>query len=92
MECYGLSIQLLGHGKLDRLVADREIPWAGHYGEAYGLLSGMFMDRTRKETALIYIMNGMGNAESENYGAYSGMYLWEEKFCTAILNNMFPEE
>lgn len=91
MECYGLSIQILGHGELDRLVAGREVPWAGHYGEAYGLLSGMFMDR-EKGNGLVYIMNGMGNAESENYGAYSGMYLWEEKFCTAILNNLFPEE
>lgn len=91
MECYGLSIQILGHGDLDRLVADRNIKWSGHYGEAYGLLSGMFIDR-EKGDGLIYIMNGMGNAESENYGKYSGMYLWEEKFCTAILNNLFPEE
>ena len=91
MECYGLSIQLLGHGKLDRLIADREVKWAGHYGEAYGLLSGMFMDR-EKGNGLIYIMNGMGNEEAVNYGAYSGMYLWEEKFCTAILNNLFPNE
>ncbi len=38
--------KLLGHGTLDRLIADREIPWAGHYGEAYGLLSGMFMNKS----------------------------------------------
>ena len=91
MECYGLSIQIMGHGKLDRLVADRDIAWAGHFGEAYGLLSGIFMDK-ESGNGLIYIMNGMGNAESENYGKYSGMYLWEEKFCTSILNNLFPEE
>lgn len=91
MECYGLSIQIMGHGKLDRLAANRDIAWSGHFGEAYGLLSGMFLDK-ENGNGLIYIMNGMGNAESENYGKYSGMYLWEEKFCTSILNNLFPEE
>lgn len=36
-------------------------------------------------------MNGMPGPESANAGAYSGMYLWEEKVCGAILNNAFPE-
>ena len=35
--------------------------------------------------------NGMPGPESANAGAYSGMYLWEEKVCSAILNNAFPE-
>ena len=90
MECYGLSIQIMGHGELDRLVADKNVKWAGHYGEAYGLLSGMFIDR-EKGNGIVYIMNGMGNAESENAGLYSGMYRWEEKFCTALIDNLFPE-
>ena len=36
-------------------------------------------------------MNGMGGPEAENGGTYSSMYRWEEKFCTALLDNLFPE-
>lgn len=36
-------------------------------------------------------MNGMGGPEVENGGTYSSMYRWEEKFCTALLDNLFPE-
>ena len=50
----------------------------------------MFIDREHKN-GFVYIMNGMPGPESTNAGAYSGMYSWEEKVCSAILNNAFPE-
>lgn len=74
----------------DRFLADRDIEMSGHFGEAYGLLAGMFVDRERKH-GFIYVMNGMASSEDENAGVYSGMYRWEERFCTAILNAAYPE-
>lgn len=89
MCAYGPSIQTMTSQYQDRFVEDRDIVLSGHFGEAYGLLAGMFMDRA-SGTAIYYVMNGMGGPEDENYGQYSGMYRWEEKFCTALLNNIFP--
>lgn len=90
MCAYGPSIQTMTSTYKDRFVEDRDIVLSGHFGEAYGLLAGMFMDR-ETGTAIYYMMNGMGGPEDENYGQYSGMYRWEEKFCTALLNNIFPD-
>lgn len=90
MNCYGLGIQNMKNIDKDRFLADRNIEMSGHFGEAYGLLAGMFIDRTNKN-GFIYVMNGMASSEDDNAGQYSGMYRWEEKFCTSILNNAFPE-
>ena len=90
MNCFGLGIQNIKNIDKDRFLPDRNIEMSGHFAEAYGLLAGMFIDREHKNW-FIYIMNGMPGPESANAGAYSGMYLWEEKVCSAILNNAFPE-
>ena len=90
MNCFGLGIQNVKNIDKDRFLPDRDIEMSGHFAEAYGLLAGMFIDREHKN-GFIYIMNGMPGPESANAGAYSGMYLWEEKVCSAILNNAFPE-
>lgn len=87
---YGLAIQTMTGEFGDKFVSDRKIVLAGHFGEAYGLLAGVFMDR-ETGTVIYYMMNGMGASEEDNYGEYSGMYRWEEKFCTALLNNLFPD-
>ncbi len=89
---YGFAIQEMS-GEFeggDCLLKDRKVSLFGHFGEAYGLLAGMFMDRDTG-TVIYYAMTGMGGPEEENYGEYSGMYKWEEKFCTALLDNLFPE-
>ena len=90
MNCYGLGIQNMRNIDKDRFLADRDIVMSGHFGEAYGLLAGMFVDREKKN-GFIYVMNGMASSEGDNAGQYSGMYRWEERFCTAILNNAFKE-
>lgn len=90
MNCFGLGIQNVKNIDKDRFLPDRDIEMSGHFAEAYGLLAGMFIDREHKN-GFIYIMNGIPGPESANAGAYSGMYLWEEKVCSAILNNAFPE-
>lgn len=87
---YGLGVQTMTSQYGDRFVEDRNIVLSGHFGEAYGLLAGLFMDRETGDV-IYYVMNGMGGPEAENGGVYSSMYRWEEKFCTALLNNLFPE-
>lgn len=90
MCAYGLGIQIMTSEYGDRFTEDRNIVLAGHFGEAYGLLAGLFMDRETGDV-IYYVMNGMGGPEAENGGVYSSMYRWEEKFCTTLLNNLFPE-
>ena len=74
----------------DSMVKDRKIPMAGHFGEAYGLLAGIWVDR-EKDIAIYMSMTGQGGLVDNNYGEFSGMYLWEELFYAALLDNLFPE-
>lgn len=88
MCCYGLGIHNMLNIDKDRFLPDRDIVMAGHFGEAYGLLAGMFLDRKNKQ-GFIYFINGTEAPLDRYMGAYSGMYIWEEKICSAILNTMF---
>lgn len=89
---YGFGIQEMS-GEFeggDCLLKDRKISLSGHFGEAYGLLAGFFLDR-ETGTAIYYAMTGQGSEDAQNAGEYSGMYKWEEMFCTALLDNLFPD-
>ena len=72
------------------MVKDRKIPMAGHFGEAYGLLAGIWFDR-EKDIAIYMSMTGQNEPDFLNYGEFSGMYLWEEMFYAALLDNLYPE-
>lgn len=88
---YGLGIwHMSGEYAGDSMVKDRKIPMAGHFGEAYGLLAGIWVDR-EKDIAIYMSMTGQGDLVDNNYGEFSGMYLWEELFYAALLDNLFPE-
>ena len=88
---YGLGIWHMSGDYLgDSMVKDRKIPMAGHFGEAYGLLAGIWVDR-EKDIAIYMSMTGQGGLVDNNYGEFSGMYLWEELFYAALLDNLFPE-
>lgn len=89
---YGFAVQEMS-GEFaggDCLLKDRKVSLFGHFGEAYGLLAGYFMDR-ETGTVIYYAMTGQGREDTEHYGLYSGMYEWEEMFCTALLDGLFPE-
>lgn len=90
MCCYGLGIHNMMNLDKDRFLADRNITMSGHFGEAYGLLAGIFVDRKNKQ-GFIYFINGSTAPLDEYLGQYSGMYIWEEKICTAVLNDMFAD-
>ena len=88
---YGLGIwHMSGEYMGDSMVKDRKIPMSGHFGEAYGLLAGIWVDR-EKDIAIYMSMTGEGDIVDDNYGEFSGMYLWEELFYAALLDNLFPE-
>ena len=91
MTCYGLGIQVFTSGKRDRFLKDRNVVMSGHFGEAYGLLAGLFVDRDR-QNGIFYMINGEGAPDEDHHGDYSGMYQWEERLCSALLNNLFPAE
>ena len=70
---------------------DHELDLVGHTGEAYGLLSGVFMIPGTKN-GFIYMMNGEALAEDDDprsAGKYSGNYVWEENIMDAICRNAF---
>ncbi len=91
MTCYGLGIQVFTSGKRDRFLRHRNVVMSGHFGEAYGLLAGLFVNRERQD-GIFYMINGQGAPDVDHHGDYSGMYQWEERLCTALLDNLFPEE
>ena len=90
MTSYGPGIQTMTSGARDRFLKDRNVVLSGHFGEAYGLLAGLFVNR-KTGMGIFYVMNGQGAPDSEHHGDYSGMYQWEERFCTALLDHLFPE-
>lgn len=53
----------------------------GHTGQAFGLLSGLFLDRERK-SGFAYILNGEAipeDTDPRSLGSYSTNYRWEEQ-------------
>ncbi len=91
IESYGLGLyQIKGNGT-SRAVKDHELDLVGHTGEAYGLLSGVFLIPGTKD-GFIYMMNGEAIAEDDDprsAGRYSGNYVWEENIMDTICRNAF---
>ena len=83
MRSYGLGPHILTNTGGDRLLADRDVFMSGHLGEAYGLLSGMMMDREGRD-GFIYLIGGLGADPDEHFGDYSTFYKWEEEIITEL--------
>jgi CubicO group peptidase (beta-lactamase class C family) len=83
MLCYGLGPHIITNRLGDRLLADRPVNWAGHLGEAYGLLSGMMMDFGTR-SGFIYLIGGVGDDPDAHFGDYSTFYKWEEEIMTQL--------
>ena len=81
--CYGMGPHIFTNTKMgDRIVENQVLPFAGHNGDAYGVLSGMVFDRKRGN-GLIYIIAGLGCDPEQYYGKYSTFQGWEEDLFTA---------
>ena len=85
MRSYGLGPQIMTStgepGYSDRILADWDIFMAGHLGEAYGLWSGMMLDRETGDGFIYYVTGRWGPVA---YGEYSAFYRTEERVMTAL--------
>lgn len=80
MNNYGLGLYRIGRGTA-RVSMEREIDLIGHTGAAFGMLSGMFFERSTGD-GLIYMINGLALDEDNDpraQGRFSANYIWEEK-------------
>lgn len=83
MRCYGMGPHIFTNTDMsDRIVADQDLPFAGHTADAYGLLGGMLMDREKKN-GLLYLAIGHGSDKFQHLGKYSAFFGWEEDLLTA---------
>ena len=83
MNCYGMGPHIFTNlPKGDKIVADRDLPFAGHTADAYGLLGGMMFDR-RRGNGIVYIVGSTGSDKDQYFGRYSAFYGWEEDLLTA---------
>jgi CubicO group peptidase (beta-lactamase class C family) len=87
MRAYGPGAQCLSGeaGALDQPVAGRTLAWCGHLGEAYGLLSGLWVDR---DAGRVYVYALTGSRDdpmaSPHHSAFTGA---EEAVLTALVKH-----
>ena len=91
MRQWGLGIQQItdhsasGYG--DRLVQNHTLKYVGHCGDAYGLLSGLWVD-SNSGTGFTYLLKRASAHDlADNAGKYSSFTRWEEHIMT-ILHSM----
>lgn len=90
IEAYGLGMYpLIGNGT-SRPCRHHDITLWGHTGEAYGLLSGLFVVEGRKD-GFLYMMNGEAVPEDseESKGQFSSNYIWEERILDALCSYLY---
>ena len=84
---WGLGVQhildISGPNHGDRIVEPGNYKPSGHFGEAYGLTSALFFDRSQK-SGLIYIVGGVGADPTIIPGHYSAQFRYEERILTAL--------
>lgn len=77
---YGLGIYQID-GKSKAKVCSRQvIDLVGHTGQAFGLLSGIFL-RPDSQDGFVYLMSGEAleeEADARSLGRFSGNFIWEE--------------
>jgi hypothetical protein len=76
---YGLGTSILTglHGPQGDDLFDGCAGWVGHLGEAYGLLSGLWID-PRTGAGMVYMLNGVSSGHDANLGARSAFTRQEE--------------
>ena len=88
-QSYGLGLYQIDGSSRGRVCRDIAVDLVGHTGEAFGLLSGLFL-RPGTGDGFVYIMNGEGLPEeaSESWGRFSGNFIWEERIMDALCRAM----
>ena len=81
MRCYGLSVQCLVGGGDTPL--DRPLAWRGHMGDAYGLWSGLWIDRAAGR-GYAYAVTGTAEDPANYPGKRSHFRAFEEALLTEL--------
>ena len=93
IEAYGLGVMPFFTGGSSKVSTMKNHQWWGHMGEAYGMLTGLMVDR-RNKCGYVYIMNGEALEEDNDKrsaGKFSSNYIWEENINDAICRNLFKD-
>ncbi len=85
---YGLGFYGIDGDGRARLCRDRAVDLIGHSGEAYGLISGLYIERGRKNAAA-FMINGTALELEEADGEFSGGFIWEEHVMDPICRYIF---
>lgn len=87
MRVYASGPQLLSGqaGARDQPVAGRAVAWAGHLGEAYGLLGGLWVDRAAGRVH-VYLITGLGDDPAKYPGRVSAFDAVEEAALTELVH------
>ena len=84
LQSYGLSVHRLLGRPGDAVFGLGSDEWAGHFGQAYGLQSGLFWNR-RDGRTLAYMISGTPRDAEGLSGARSAASPWEETILNAAL-------
>ncbi len=91
---YGMGLYLIdGDGKA-RLCKDAKVDLVGHSGEAYGLISGLYVVDGKKD-GFVFAVNGIAVEPDENpksAGKFSTGYIWEEEMADPVCENILAED
>ncbi len=63
----------------------------GHFGDAFGMLSGLFFV-PKKKSGFVYMLNGQAinpDEDPRSKGKFGGVYVWEEKILNAVCRKFF---
>jgi CubicO group peptidase (beta-lactamase class C family) len=87
MNAWGLGVthtlDITGKGIGDRLVEPGGYRATGHFGDAYGLQSGLMFNRESR-SGMIYLAGGVSADPATTPGHYSSMARYEERILTAL--------
>lgn len=93
LENYGLGLFRIVGNSTSRVCQNQDVNLLGHTGEAYGLLSGIFI-QPETQSGFIYMMNGEAVAEDDDprsAGKFSGNYIWEENIMNVLMERILAQ-
>lgn len=84
---WGLGVHRITH-TTDKLINTPELlRWCGHFGDAYGLFSGMFFDPISK-TGFVYLISGLGSDPVQHTSGYSAISGWEAEIISVLYEHV----
>ena len=91
MENYGLGTYRLGGESKARPCKDYAIDLVGHGGEAFGIISGVYLVPGTRD-GFAFMANGAAislDADESIFGKYSANYIWEEAVMNPVCRHIF---